>query len=255
MRFFLSADAWPVDEAEAVLDPAESRHAASVLRVQPGDEVDVFDGHGRVAGAEVAVTGKKEVRLRLGPVRTVPRPVGRLVLAVAVPKGSTMEWIIEKAVELSASEIVPLLTRRTVVRLDPAERGERQRKWERVAIEACKQCGQNWLPRVHPPQPLAEALTAAPPREAAWPLVACLQPDARPLIEVLRVPGTAGARPDSPAPPAAAIWIGPEGDFAPEEYALLRAAGLRPVSLGPIILRVETAALFCLSVLRHEQAR
>ena len=244
MRFYLPAAAWPAEGAEAVLDEAESRHAASVLRVRPGDGVEVFDGAGRVAPAAVTEAGKKAVRLRIGTVRHAPPPPSRLVLAVAVPKGSTIEWIIEKAVELGASEIVPLLTSRTVVRLAPAERAERQRKWERVAIEACKQCGQNLLPRVHAPRPLAEALAAAPPASFDWPLVACLQPDARPLGEVLRERGAT-------RPPDAAVWIGPEGDFTQEEYAELRAAGLLPVTLGSIILRVETAALFCLSVLRH----
>lgn len=245
MRFFLPAATWPADAAEATLDEAESRHAAAVLRVRPGDAIEVFDGAGRVASAVVTEAGKKGVRLRLGAVRHAAPPPARLVLAVAVPKGSTIEWIIEKAVELGASEIIPLLTRRTVVRLDPAERTERQRKWERVAVEACKQCGQNWLPHVQAPRPLAEALAAAPPAAFDWPLVACLQPDARPLGDVLRDRAAA-------CPPDAAIWIGPEGDFTADEYAELRAAGLVPVTLGPIILRVETAALFCLSVLRHQ---
>lgn len=251
MRFYVPAAAWPTDAAEATLDEAESRHAAAVLRVRPGDAIEVFDGAGRVASAVVTEAGKKAVRLRLGAVRHAASPPARLVLAVAVPKGSTIEWIIEKAVELGASEIIPLLTRRTVVRLAPAERTERQRKWERIAIEACKQCGQNWLPRVRAPRPVAEALATAPPNAFDWPLVACLQPDARPLGDVLR--DRTAARPPGPIrPPDAAIWIGPEGDFTADEYADLRAAGLLPVTLGPIILRVETAALFCLSVLRHQ---
>lgn len=244
MRFYLPAAAWPADAGEALLDEGESRHAGAVLRVRPGDAVEVFDGAGRVAPAVVTEAGKKNVRVRLGVVRQAAPPASRLLLAVAVPKGSAIEWIIEKASELGASEIIPLLTQRTVVRLDPAERAERQRKWERAAIEACKQCGQNWLPRVHPPRPLPEALAAAPPAGFDWPLVACLQPDSRPLCDVLCERPTA-------SPPAAAVWIGPEGDFTPEEYAQLRSAGLHPATLGPLILRVETAALFCLSILRH----
>jgi 16S rRNA (uracil1498-N3)-methyltransferase len=250
MRFYLPASAWPADDAGAQLDEAESRHAAAVLRVRPGDAVDVFDGAGRSAPAVVTEAGKKGVRLRLGAVRHAAPPTSRLLLAVAVPKGSIIEWIIEKAVELGASEIIPLLTQRTVVRLDPAERTERQRKWERVAIEACKQCGQNWLPRVHPPRPLTEALAAAPPADFHWPLVACLQPDAWPLGDVLHDRAT--AHPTDPRRKDAAVWIGPEGDFTPDEYAQLHAAGLLSVTLGPIILRVETASLFCLSVLRHQ---
>jgi 16S rRNA (uracil1498-N3)-methyltransferase len=247
MRFFIPPSHWPADSAQAVLDGAESRHAATVLRVQPGDSLEVFDGAGRAATAIVSSVTKSQVHLQLAPSRTTPPPAARLVLAVAVPKGASMDWIIEKAVELGATEIVPLLTQRTVVRVPAPERPERQRKWQRLATEACKQCGQNWLPLVHPPRPLPEALATLPPASFGWPLVACLQPDARPLRTVLhRLPP-----PSPPAPADAAIWIGPEGDFTPDEYTELRSTGLHPVSLGPIILRVETAALFCLSILRY----
>lgn len=252
MRFFLSAADWPPEATEVFLDEAESRHAASVLRVRAGDGVDIFDGAGRVAAAVVMEALRNRVRVRLGAVRRVEAPAARLILAVAVPKGSTMEWIVEKAVELGATEIIPLLTRRTVVRLDRAEGAARQRKWEKVAVEAGKQSGQDWLPRVRPPLTLEEALAAAPPGAFQWPLVASLQPDARPMASVLRE--AAADRPaDAPGLADAAIWIGPEGDFDAGEYAQLRAAGLRPVTLGRLVLRVETAALYCLSVVRHHQ--
>jgi 16S rRNA (uracil1498-N3)-methyltransferase len=241
MRFFLPAPEWPTDQSDAVLDPSESRHAATVLRLRPGDAVTVFDGLGREATARVVESGKQAVRLAVGEPRLTARPAMRLVLAVAIPKGSTIDWIIEKAVELGAAQVIPLLTERTVVRLAPADRVDRQRKWQRIALEAAKQCGQNWLPSVLPPQPLADALASAPPSDFQWPLVASLQPDARPLAPTLAA---------LPAPAAAALWIGPEGDFTPDEYHQLRAAGLLPVSLGPTVLRVETAALYGLSALQ-----
>jgi len=246
MRFYVSPADWPA-EAEAVsLDESEARHASVVMRVRVGERVEVFDGCGRVATAVVAAAGKRAVELTLSETRLAPAAGSRLVLAVAIPKGATMEWILEKAVELGATEVAPLLTQRTVVRLARDERHDRQIKWQRVAVEAAKQCGQNWLPTVHPPRTVADALTALPPMDFSWPLVASLQPSARPFREVLGLPAGGGAVPARHA----AIWIGPEGDFTPEEDAALRAAGLRPVTLGPIILRVETAALYCLSVLR-----
>ncbi len=242
MRFFLPPDQWTGDTVE--LDAAESHHAAAVLRVKPGDAAELLDGAGRTASAEVASVGKKCVTLRLGAVRRAPARTGRLVLAVAVPKGQTMEWIVEKAVELGASDVFPMLTQRTIVRLAPDERAARRTKWQRVALEATKQCGQPWLPTVHTPAGLAETLSALPAAEFDLPLVACLEPDSRPLRETVR------ALPSRPR--SGAVIIGPEGDLTADEYAACRAAGFRPVSLGNIVLRVETAALHVLSVLTHE---
>ncbi|MFN0130348.1 MAG: RsmE family RNA methyltransferase [Verrucomicrobiales bacterium] len=247
MRFFLRAEVWPTGVEEVILEGAEGHHAVSVMRVAVGDAVDVFDGEGRAGVGRVAALEKKWVRVRIEAERFSPRPSGRLALAVAIPKKSTIEWIIEKAVELGVSDVVPLLTRRTVVRLDTADRPDRQRKWERAAMEAAKQCRQDWLPKIHEPQPLENAILSLPPSEFTLPLVACLQPDARPLADVVR---QAGALPPTGAETGGAVWIGPEGDFTDEEVALLRESGLVPVSLGRLVLRVETAALYALSVLR-----
>ena len=255
MRFYVPKDRWAANATEITLDPGESHHVASVLRATIGDCVDIIDGQGRTATGEIINLHTKETRLRLGPVRILPPPPARLVLVVAVPKGSTMDWIIEKSVELGATEIVPLLTQRTVVRLNASDRPERQRKWQRIAVEACKQCGQPWLPWVRTPRTLSEALLIAPPPAFALPLLASLQPPVQPLSSLWL--SSAPAPTTSPERPTmdASVWIGPEGDFTLEEYAQLRDAGLCPVSLGPLTLRVETAAFVCLSVLRHEQSR
>ena len=181
MRFYVPKDRWAADATEISLDPGESHHVASVLRATVGDCVDIIDGQGRTATGEITSLHKKETRLRLGPIRILPPPPARLVLAVAIPKGSTMDWIIEKAVELGATEIVPLVTQRTVVRLIPSVRPERQRKWQRIAVEACKQCGQPWLPWVRTPRTLSEALLIVPPPSFARPLLASLEPPVRPL--------------------------------------------------------------------------
>ena len=248
MRFFAGPERW--DSETMTLDAAESHHAAAVLRVTPGQDVVVFDGEGRSAAAEVASVSKKETRLRLGEITRAER-LPRIVVATAVPKGQTMDWIIEKAVELGASEIVPLLTERTIVRLSGEERAQRAAKWQRIAIEACKQCGQAWLPQVSSVASLLEAITRFPASEVRLPLVASLQPDARPLDSFFeRRKGAVSEK-----LPSAMMVVGPEGDFTEREYDLLRSRGFQPVSFGQLVLRVETAVSFGLSVLRYELGR
>ena len=243
-RFFLPPERWT--GSTVTLDAAESHHAAAVLRVQTGAAVNLFDGRGRTATATVSAVSKKAVGLTLSGDPTVAPAPNRLALAVAVPKGSTFDWIVEKAVELGASDLFPLLTQRTIVRLAPAERTERREKWQRTALEACKQCGQTWLPTVHEPMALAAFLEKQP--ASAWnlPVVASLQPASRPLAELFRARSVTGGHSGT----GAIAVIGPEGDFTAEEYATIAQAGYLPVSLGPLVLRVETAALHCLSVLR-----
>jgi 16S rRNA (uracil1498-N3)-methyltransferase len=246
MRFHLPPACWTGEEAS--LGAAESRHAAAVMRVAPGGRVTVFDGAGRAAEAEVTAVSKRGVRVRLGDPRHEPPPDPHLTLAVAVPKGQLIEEIIAMAVELGVSAVVPLLTRRTVARTAAADRASRQEKWERVAIEACKQCGNNWLPRIHPPELFDDALAALAAGGLDVAVVGSLEPDARPLRDAIRAPVAAAGR----RPWRAAALIGPEGDFTAGEYAAARAAGFRPVTLGPRVLRVPTAAVFVLSVLACE---
>ncbi len=249
MRFYLPPERWASPRVS--LDVEESHHAAVVLRVKEGAAVSVLDGAGRRAAARVVAVAKKEVVLELSEVETVPLPSGRLALAVAVPKGSTIEWIIEKAVELGASELVPLLTERTIFRLPAAEREERARKWRRLALEACKQCGQPWLPVVYPPSTWAEALARHPAAEFDLPLLASLEePECR-----LRDAAEAFRQRHQRGPRSAIVLIGPEGDLTPGETRAALDAGFQPVSLGPLVLRVETAALAALAVLGSELGR
>jgi 16S rRNA (uracil1498-N3)-methyltransferase len=151
-----------------------------------------------------------------------------------------MDLILQKAVELGASTIVPLLTRRTVVRLDKEDGSHKQERWQQIALEACKQCGRNQVPRVTHPGSLEEFLKQ--PREGLL-LLASLQSGAVSIKEALaKVTDHHDVT----------VVVGPEGDFTPEESAAALAAGAIPVTLGPMILRAETAALYCLSVLGHE---
>jgi 16S rRNA (uracil1498-N3)-methyltransferase len=151
-----------------------------------------------------------------------------------------MELILEKAAELGAAAIAPLVSERTIVRGTDDDHAHKRQKWQRVVVEACKQCGQNWVPEVQTPK-TPKAFFADVPKVDLM-LIASLQADARPLKEIL-----GGTRPRS-----VLVLIGPEGDFTPAEIALARSHGCAPLTLGPIILRTETAAIYTLSVLNHE---
>jgi 16S rRNA (uracil1498-N3)-methyltransferase len=240
-RFYIPAAAWNPDHLR--LDGAEAHHAVEVLRMKAGDRATVFNGEGAEAEVELTRAGRQSVELRRVSLhKTRPLACG-ITLAQAVPKGKTMEWIIEKATELGAAEIVPLLSERTVVRGTEGDHVRKQHKWQRVAIEACKQCGQNFLPRVA--DPCAPKAFFARGRRFDLMLIASLQSDSLPLKEVLADFGK-----DLPA--SVLILVGPEGDFTPSEISMAKGSGCRPITLGPIILRTETAAIYCMSVLNHE---
>jgi len=240
-RFYIPSSAWNPDHL--VLDHAESHHAADVLRLKEGDRATVFNGEGAEAEVELVAIGKDGVKLRsLLVSKSLPLPC-RITLGQAVPKGKNMELIIEKAAELGACEIAPLLSERTVVRGSESEHIRKQQKWQRVATEACKQCGQNFIPRVFEPCTPKGFFDRGQRFDLM--LIASLQSDSLPLKRALAEFGTR-------RPASVLILIGPEGDFTPAELSLAKGHGCRPITLGPIILRTETASIYCLSVLNHE---
>ncbi len=242
-RFHLPTDRWE----SAALDPKESHHCLHVLRLAEGDRVTVFDGQGREAMATIAAVAGGTVTLQLAPASTTPPPPCAITLGQAVPKGKNMDLIVQKAVELGAAHIAPLLSDRTVIQLDTGDSPKKQEKWQATALEACKQCGQNRIPAVALPLPPRDFLQL-PPAKNALLLIASLQPDARPIKTVLKeYLETHGSSPKD-----VTVLVGPEGDFTPAEIALAKSHGYQPVTLGPIILRTETAAIYCLSVLAHE---
>jgi len=240
-RFYIPPHAWNPDRL--AFDDAETHHALGVLRMKAGERATVFNGQGAEATVELASVDKGAVvlkRISLG--KSAPLAC-EIVLGQAIPKGKNMDFIVEKAVELGAAAIVPLMSERTIVRADAAEAVGKREKWQRVAIEAAKQCGQNWLPRVLTPQTPKEFFGSGERYDLM--LIASLQPDARPIKETLADLGEMKPR-------RVLILVGPEGDFTPAEVGLAKSHGCRPVTLGPIILRTETAAIYCLSVLGHE---
>jgi len=240
-RFHIPSGVWNPDRL--VLDSVESHHAFDVLRLKPGDRATVFDGEGTEAEVEILKRGKTGAELRKISVQKTAPLKCRITLAQAVPKGKNMDLIIEKATELGVAGIVPLLSERTVVRGSEGDHIRKRAKWQRVAVEACKQCGQNFLPQVAEPCTPKDFFARGDRFDLTF--VASLQSDARPFKDIL-------AESAANRPASVLILVGPEGDFTPAEISLAKSHGCRPVTLGPIILRTETAAIYCVSVLNHE---
>src|SRR3954464_4652032 len=161
-RFYIAPDNWQPDAL--ILTGPESHHARNVLRLEPGDKVVLFDGRGHEVTAEITATDPAQIQLRkLHEARTPPLRC-RITLGQAIPKGKNMDLIVQKAVEIGAAEIAPILSDRTIVRLDEESAASKQEKWQTVAIEAAKQCGQNWLPQVHVPQTMSQFFLPNPGR-------------------------------------------------------------------------------------------
>ncbi|MGI9086613.1 MAG: RsmE family RNA methyltransferase, partial [Chthoniobacterales bacterium] len=160
-RFYLSPNEWNPDALR--LGGSEAHHARNVLRLEPGAKVVLFNGCGRELTAEVVSLDPHAVVLRkLHETSTAPVRC-RITLGQAIPKGKNMELIVQKAVELGAAEIVPIISDRTIVRLDQEDAAQKQTRWQIIAIEAAKQCGQNWLPEVQTPRTLAQFFASAAP--------------------------------------------------------------------------------------------
>jgi 16S rRNA (uracil1498-N3)-methyltransferase len=216
----------------------EARHLGQVLRIRRGAFIHVFDGLGKQAEAEVLSVSRDEVTLNLGEARIQCERYPDITLAQAIPKGKNMDLIVQKAVELGVAAIQPLITRNTVVH--PGE--GKPEKWRRTALEACKQCGQAYLPHIAGPMNLDSWLPSLK-ESPGIKLVASLAPGALPLRTTLLA---------NPAIKQATLLIGPEGDLTADETTAALDAGFIPVSLGGIVLRVETAALYCISALRYQ---
>jgi 16S rRNA (uracil1498-N3)-methyltransferase len=219
----------------------EARHALTVLRIKTGDEVAVLDGAGREFLCQARAADRKSLTLDICQTYSSPAPPCRVTLVQAVPKGKLIETIIQKATELGVFCVIPLLSERVVTHLEDEAAGQKAEKWRHVAIEAIKQCGQRWLPRVETPVTLADLLARGEKFDLS--LVGSLRPDARHPREYFR----------QVQPPASIrLWIGPEGDLTDAELAAIQQAGGRPISLGPLVLRSDTAALYALSVVNYE---
>jgi 16S rRNA (uracil1498-N3)-methyltransferase len=232
-RFF--AEPQQCEGSQIRLDEHESQHLAQVLRGKPGEQVTILDGAGGVFNCEIAQVAKRRVDLNvLKRERISPLPY-ELILFQAIPKGKIMESIVQKATELGARRIVPILTERTVVDIDADS--AKVEKWRAVAIESIKQCGSAWLPKIEAPVQLKDALK----KIGSFALVASLHEGASEIHQYFQGKSARHVQ----------IWVGPEGDFTPAEVSELIQAGARAITLGPLTLRCDTAAIGALVLAAH----
>jgi 16S rRNA (uracil1498-N3)-methyltransferase len=228
------------------LPPDEAHHAARVLRVRPGEPVTVLDGAGQRLIAAVEEVTNRSVRVRIATRETLPPPPCPVTLVQAIPKGKIIESILQKATELGVSRVIPVLSERVITHLEGDSAEAKGAKWQQIVVEAGKQSGNPWLPKVERPQSIRQCIARGPTAEFS--LVACLETGSRHAREWFDAFAARHRR----APQSVSIWIGPEGDFSAAEYAQIKSTGALPITLGPLVLRVETAATYCLSVINHE---
>jgi 16S rRNA (uracil1498-N3)-methyltransferase len=225
---------------DALLElPAGAARHVQVLRLQPGDAITLFNGESTEEfDATVTRMGRSDVQVQVGAPRTTARePARRVHLAVGMPANDRMDWLVEKATELGVASIQPLMTERSVLRL-AGERAEKKvAHWQSVAVSACEQCGGNRVPTVHPVLTLAQWLKTLP----------AAADDSQRLLLSLR--DGSMALHAKPLTQEAVFLSGPEGGLGPTEEDLALASGFAPVSLGPRVLRAETAALAALTTL------
>jgi 16S rRNA (uracil1498-N3)-methyltransferase len=243
-RFYLPPQ--QCQDGTLLLTEGEARHAVQVLRLRRGEKVIVLNGAGLQLLCQTLDSQRDKVSLAILDQRAMlPLPC-RITLLQALPKGQVIESIIAKATELGTSRIVPLLTERVVAHWGAREAAQKAEKWRRAAIEAIKQCGLAWLPEVQSPMTPQEWL--ARHERIELPFLASLQPGSRHPRHYFDAFRSEHGR----SPHSACVWVGPEGDFTPGETDAILAAGNLPISLGPRVLRAETAATYCLSVLNYE---
>jgi 16S rRNA (uracil1498-N3)-methyltransferase len=239
-RFYLPPEQCQGDLLQ--LEGREAHHASDVLRLRPGEKVTALDGAGGEYDCQVNRAERRLLSLAVQEKRHHPPPRCRVTLVQALPKGKIIESILQKATELGVSAVVPLLTERVPTRVDDEAAEQKAAKWRQIAIEAIKQCGQPWLPRVAAPLTLTDYLTVNESFDLS--LVGSLQGDGRHPRQYFDALGR--------HPATVRLWIGPEGDFTPAELDAIRRSGAKPITLGSLVLRSETAAIYTLSVVNYE---
>ena len=213
--------------------PGDASRHLRVIRPEPGEKIELFDGKGR--WRVYAWNGGLRAA---GEVQEAPRPPSGVVLFACVTKGSRWDWTIAKATELGVSRIVPVLSSRTIVRIPKGERAAKRARWMRIAEDAARQSDAKWLPEIDEAVDFVDSLPLV--RETTCFVGALANPPPRPLLAAMAERGPSPGRP-------VAVYVGPEGDFSPEELAALLECAT-PTSFGPTILRAETAAIFAVSV-------
>lgn len=244
-RFFAEGD--QISGGRVALCERESQHAARVLRLEPGDDAVVLDGRGGRLECVVSAVRRHQVTLEIRSRSTTPRPLGCPTLFQALPKPKAFEAILQKAVELGAARIVPVVCERCVAQVDGEAAAAKTAKWRWILIEAMKQSGCLWLPEIDPPAEIKSGVRGQPGLDLE--VIGAIRPGALHIRSIFKERELQAAG----AFKSLGVWIGPEGDFTDSEIEMVvRTRNARPVTFGDLVLRCETAAICALSILSHE---
>lgn len=244
-RFYVSQVRLNPDSQVVLTDSREIHHIKNVLRLKTGQTISLFNENGEEARADIVAIHPDEITVKI--VQALPvkaKKSCQVTLACAIPKKAKFEYIIEKATELGVDAIVPLITQRTEVRLNENQARHKQSRYEKIAINAAKQCQRNLLPVVFPPCALTTFLDQK--KGEATLIIPCLFGQRTHITDIFK--------PDT-MPRHIIVLIGPEGDFTPEEVERACSCGAIPVSLGETVLKVDTAAIAVLAHLNFLSAK
>lgn len=230
--------------SDITLSAEESHHLVSVNRARQGDPVVVFDGLGNEWASVISGVGKREVTLEGRQFKKHTLPAHTIALAQAIPKAKGLENIIRKTTELGIQHVFPILSVRTEAKISADKVKSKYDKWKTAAIEGSKQSGNPFLPTIHPAQSL-ELFLGTQTERFDLRLIASLEKDSQPFHTQIE-------KAFASQPLSGLFLIGPEGDFSESEYERIKKAGFRAISLGPYVLKCETAATKALSILQYE---
>lgn len=239
-RFFVSPE--QVKSGHITISGPDVRHITQVLRMGAGDIITVLDGEGRAYEARIENVSRDKVRCEiLEQGQAGGEPPVRVTLVQGISKGDKMDLVMQKGTELGVTSLIPVICRYSVVKMTPRKAAERRDRWQRIAVEAAKQCRRSVVPRVATPATWQEALEDIPQEAVA--LMPYEGETDQKMRDVLR---------KLDAPSEVFIFIGPEGGIHPEEFEMAQWRGVIPVTLGPRILRTETAGLAALAMVLYE---
>jgi 16S rRNA (uracil1498-N3)-methyltransferase len=240
MRFYVPPDSiFPDRNIIEVKDRIEIHHIRDVMRLKNGDIVDIFDGQGREFSCSIEEVRRDAVIMKIEKALAAKHDtLLNITLYQAIPKKTKMDFIVEKAIELGAARIVPVITDRTVPEIKDIT--GKAGRWKRIGMASSKQCGRLILPVISYIMNFDSALTDS--RQNDLVIFACLDKNSKPLKDILR--GSASKR--------VAVFVGPEGDFSPGEISMAKEKGCSMCSLGGLVLKSETAAIYILSCLSYE---
>lgn len=238
-RFYVQPEY--INDTVATICGDELKHLKQVLRLKTGDTITIFDGMGKEYNGIIDYIGQDQAEVKIELIPSEKESSIDIWLVQGLPKGDKMEFIIQKATELGVRGIIPLEARRSIVRLQGKKREERRKRWQKVALEACKQCGRTIVPQVLSPQGLVGILDSM---SANNNILIPWEEGGRPMGEVLK--GNVDV--DKPV----YIIIGPEGGLEENEVEIAKEYGAIPVTLGPRIMRTETAGLVSIAITMYQ---